>query len=83
MIKSSLDKRYFRIHDHPNQTISCYGMKYSIVCCQQEANNLKNRHSQRYNGIINTKTVGVTPCADGKGVVLTLKNHKSKSCLQL
>ena len=44
----------------------------------QERNNLKNRNSKRYNGLIHKKTVGVEAATDGKGVVLVTKNKKGK-----
>merc|ERR1711970_3112 len=40
-----------------------------------EANNLKNRNSFRFNGLVHRKTVGVQPAADGKGVVVVLKKR--------
>lgn len=44
----------------------------------QEPNNLRNRNSFRYNGLVHKKTIGVEPAVDGKGVVLVTKNSKSK-----
>merc|ERR1711884_410470 len=38
-----------------------------------EANNLRGRNSFRFNGLVRPQTVGVEPCADGKGVVLVTK----------
>jgi large subunit ribosomal protein L28e len=45
----------------------------------KEPNNIKGRNSFRYNGLVQRKTVGVEPCADGKGVVLVTKNS---SCVR-
>merc|ERR1711992_432535 len=42
-----------------------------------EACNLTNRNSQRYNGIVNSKVVGVSAAADNKGFVLTTKKSKN------
>merc|ERR1712168_861548 len=49
-----------------------------------EPNNLKARHSFRYNGFVQKKTVGIEPCADGKGVVLVTKKSRrgNKPALQ-
>uniref|UniRef100_A0A8D0L7M0 Large ribosomal subunit protein eL28 n=1 Tax=Sphenodon punctatus TaxID=8508 RepID=A0A8D0L7M0_SPHPU len=41
-----------------------------------EPNNLKARNSFRYNGLIHRKTVGVEPAADGKGILVVLKQRK-------
>merc|ERR1712107_584745 len=41
-----------------------------------EACNLTNRNAMRYNGLVNTKAVGVTAAADNKGFVLTTKRSK-------
>ncbi|CAL1541150.1 unnamed protein product [Lymnaea stagnalis] len=41
-----------------------------------EPNNLKSRNSFRYNGLIHSKTVGVEPTKDGKGVVLVTRKGK-------
>ncbi|KAK2147745.1 hypothetical protein LSH36_538g02017 [Paralvinella palmiformis] len=38
-----------------------------------EPNNLRNKNSQRYNGLINRQTVGVESAEDGKGVVLVMR----------
>merc|ERR1712168_130924 len=49
-----------------------------------EPNNLKAKHSFRYNGLVNKKTIGVQPCADGRGVCLVTKKskHGNKPALQ-
>jgi len=41
-----------------------------------EPNNLMNKSSFRYSGIVQRKTVGVSPAADKKGFVVTLKKVK-------
>merc|ERR1719433_1398851 len=41
-----------------------------------EACNLTNRNAMRYNGLVNTKAVGVTAAADNKGFVVTTKRAK-------
>jgi len=38
--------------------------------------NLTNRNAQRYNGLVNSKAVGVSAAADNKGFVLTTKRSK-------
>merc|ERR1719178_384840 len=50
--------------------------------------NLTNRNAMRYNGLVNTKAVGVTAAADNKGFVVTTKRaglgrslHKTKANL--
>merc|ERR1712066_577506 len=42
-----------------------------------EACNLTNRNSQRYNGLVNSKAVGVSAAADNKGFVLTTRRSKN------
>ena len=44
----------------------------------KEPNNLKNRNSFRLNGLVHPKVVGVETVNNGKGVVLTTGNTKSK-----
>merc|ERR1711962_91666 len=39
--------------------------------------NLKNINSQRYNGLVNKKAVGVVPAADNKGFVVITKRAKN------
>merc|ERR1712080_374550 len=41
-----------------------------------EACNLTNRNAMRYNGLVNTKAVGVSAAADNKGFVVTTKRAK-------
>merc|ERR1712018_132371 len=55
---------------------SCFLKKGSKHTFSTEKNNLKNRNSFRFNGLVHDKTVGVEPCADGKGVVLVTRNAK-------
>eukprot|EP00092_Neocalanus_flemingeri_P007350 GFUD01007937.1.p3 GENE.GFUD01007937.1~~GFUD01007937.1.p3 ORF type:complete len:140 (+),score=40.75 GFUD01007937.1:59-478(+) len=38
--------------------------------------NLTNKNAMRYNGLVNSKVVGVSPAADNKGFVLTTKRAK-------
>nr|ABW23183.1 ribosomal protein rpl28 [Arenicola marina] len=40
-----------------------------------EPNNLKNKNSFRYNGLIHKQTVGVEAAEDGKGVVLVTRKN--------
>ncbi|CAK9299961.1 unnamed protein product [Gordionus sp. m RMFG-2023] len=57
---------------------SCFLMK-SRNCRKafsKESRNLKNMNLYKYNGLIHKRTVGVTPAADGKGVVLELSKPK-------
>ncbi|CAF0744885.1 unnamed protein product [Adineta ricciae] len=42
-----------------------------------EANNLKNRNTFRFNGLIHPKVVGVQTVKDGKGVLFTTGNVKN------
>jgi len=42
-----------------------------------EPNNLKNRNSFRFNGLIHPKVVGVENVKDGKGVVFTTGNTRN------
>ncbi len=44
----------------------------------KEPNNLKNRNTFRYNGLIHPKVVGVEAITNGKGVVFTTGSTKSK-----
>lgn len=43
-----------------------------------EPNNLKGRHSFRFNGLIHKKTVGIEPCKDGKGIVFVTRKTKKR-----
>merc|ERR1739848_99537 len=56
---------------------SCFLLKGNKQTFSKEAGNLKARNSFRFNGLVRDKTVGVEPCADGKGVVLVTKNAKN------
>jgi len=42
-----------------------------------EPMNLTNLNSQRYNGLVNKKAVGITAAADNKGFILTTKRAKA------
>ncbi|XP_064616396.1 large ribosomal subunit protein eL28-like [Liolophura sinensis] len=55
---------------------SSFLLKGSDQTFSREPNNLKNRNSFRYNGLIHKKTVGVEPAKDGKGVVLVTRNSR-------
>ncbi|XP_013406215.1 uncharacterized protein LOC106170767 [Lingula anatina] len=55
---------------------SSFLIKRNGASFTREPNNLKNRNSFRYNGLIHRQTVGVEPAKDGKGVVLLTKNSK-------
>lgn len=44
----------------------------------REPGNLASIHSYKYSGIVNDKSVGIVPCKDGRGIVLTKKNFDSK-----
>lgn len=47
---------------------------YSVfVLTLKEKNNLKNKNSFRFNGLVHQKTVGVEEAADKKGVVLVTR----------
>merc|ERR1712117_273180 len=52
---------------------SCFLLKGSGQTFSTEASNLRGRNSFRFNGLVRERTVGVEPCADGKGVVLVTK----------
>lgn len=43
-----------------------------------EPNNLKARNSYHYNGLIHRKMVSVEPVADGKGVVVVMKQRSGQ-----
>jgi len=45
----------------------------------KEPNNLRNRNTFRYNGLIHPKVVGVEAIANGKGVVFTTGSVKSRN----
>ncbi len=47
----------------------------------KEPNNLKNRNTFRYNGLIHPKVVGVEAVKDGKGVVFSTGSIASKNLL--
>ena len=49
----------------------------------QEPNNLKNRNSFRFNGLVHPKVVGVQAATDGKGVVFSTGSVKSKHFILL
>ncbi|XP_030853978.1 60S ribosomal protein L28-like isoform X1 [Strongylocentrotus purpuratus] len=55
---------------------SCFLKHGGGVTMSTEPNNLKNRNSFKYNGLIHKKAVGVEAAADGKGVVLVTKKIK-------
>merc|ERR1711879_289358 len=57
---------------------SSFLLKRSRISMSREPNNLKSKHSFRYSGIVNKKTVGVEPCKDGKGVVLITKKKSNQ-----
>jgi large subunit ribosomal protein L28e len=42
---------------------------------KKEKNNLKNKNSFRFNGLVHQKTVGVEEAADKKGVVLVTRKR--------
>nr|ACD65130.1 putative 60S ribosomal protein RPL28 [Novocrania anomala] len=52
---------------------SSFLLKGNKQTLSREPNNLKGRNSFRYNGLVHQKTIGVEPCADGKGVVLVTR----------
>lgn len=45
----------------------------------REPNNLANIHSYRYSGLVNDKTVSITPAAKGKGIRVSTKNADAAS----
>ncbi|XP_041369308.1 60S ribosomal protein L28-like [Gigantopelta aegis] len=55
---------------------SCFLLKRNGISLSKEPNNLKNRNSFRYNGLVHKKTIGIEPAKDGKGVVLITKKSK-------
>ncbi|XP_071504293.1 large ribosomal subunit protein eL28-like [Diadema setosum] len=68
---ASADLQWLILRDN-----SCFLRKGGGVVLSTEPNNLKNRNSFKYNGLIHKKTVGVEAAADGKGVVLVTKRIK-------
>merc|ERR1711915_119755 len=55
---------------------SSFLMKRNDATFTKEPNNLKNKNSYRFNGLIHNKTVGVEAAEGGKGVVLVTKKAK-------
>nr|XP_002130777.1 60S ribosomal protein L28-like [Ciona intestinalis]XP_002130793.1 60S ribosomal protein L28-like [Ciona intestinalis] len=55
---------------------SCHLIKRNDMQFTKEQNNLRNKNSFRYNGLIHKKTVGVEADPNGKGVVLVTKKPK-------
>ncbi|XP_039254810.1 large ribosomal subunit protein eL28-like [Styela clava] len=56
---------------------SCFLLKRNDQQFTTELNNLKNKNSYRFNGLIHKKTVGVEADPEGKGVVLVTKKKGS------
>nr|CAB3265716.1 60S ribosomal protein L28-like [Phallusia mammillata] len=56
---------------------SCFLMKRNKTQFTKEPNNLKNKNSFRFNGLVHKKTVGVEAAENGKGVILITKKPKS------
>uniref|UniRef100_A0A8C4QG50 Large ribosomal subunit protein eL28 n=1 Tax=Eptatretus burgeri TaxID=7764 RepID=A0A8C4QG50_EPTBU len=54
---------------------SNFMIKRNHLAFSTEPNNLKQRHSFRYNGLLHQKTIGIEPGPDNKGVVLVLKKR--------
>merc|ERR1712243_105024 len=69
----SADIAWAVIRDNSSFLLKKRGVKKPF---STEACNLTNRNSQRYNGIVNSKVVGVSAAADNKGFVLTTKKAK-------
>ncbi|EPY72703.1 60S ribosomal protein L28-like [Camelus ferus] len=57
------------------QNCSSFLIKRRKQAYSPEPNNLKARNSFRYEGLIHRKTVGVEPAADGKGVLVVMKQR--------
>lgn len=55
---------------------SISGKYLTILCSQQEPNNLTSVSSYRYSGVVHKKTVGVVPAADKNGFTAVLKKGK-------
>uniref|UniRef100_UPI00358E8230 large ribosomal subunit protein eL28 n=1 Tax=Myxine glutinosa TaxID=7769 RepID=UPI00358E8230 len=53
-------------------------IKRNNLIFSTEPNNLKQRHSFRYNGRIHTKSIGVEPGPDNKGIVLVIKKKRGQ-----
>ncbi|KAJ8038666.1 60S ribosomal protein L28 [Holothuria leucospilota] len=58
---------------------SCFTRKFGMNTFTLEPNNLKNRNTYRWNGLIHKKTVGVEAAPDNKGVVLSMKRKKGQN----
>ncbi|XP_038063865.1 60S ribosomal protein L28-like isoform X2 [Patiria miniata] len=52
---------------------SCFLKKGNGLTFSSEPNNLKNKNTFKFNGLIHRKTVGIEAAKDGKGVVLVTK----------
>jgi large subunit ribosomal protein L28e len=57
---------------------SCFLKKGNDLVFSTEPNNLKNRNTFKYNGLIHKRTVGIESCSDGKGIVLVTKTGNPK-----
>ncbi|KJE88735.1 ribosomal protein L28 [Capsaspora owczarzaki ATCC 30864] len=55
---------------------SSFLLKKAGVTFSTEAGNLTGKNSFKANGLVNKRSVGVKAAADGKGVVVTLRNDK-------
>ncbi|XP_070532776.1 large ribosomal subunit protein eL28-like [Ptychodera flava] len=73
MVSCSPDIQWLIIRDN-----SSFLVKNNNMVFTKEPNNLKNKNSFRYNGLIHRKTVGIEPAEDGKGVVLVTKKQNAK-----
>jgi len=57
---------------------SSFLRKRKLCTLTTEPNNLKNRNSFRFNGLVNKKVLGIEAIQDGKGVVLTQGKTKHR-----
>merc|ERR1711962_211863 len=74
MNNASADAQWMIIRNN-----SCFLKKGNGLTFSCEPNNLKNRNTFKFNGLIHRKTVGVEAGKDGKGVVLVTKKFRGVS----
>uniref|UniRef100_UPI00397EA50A 60S ribosomal protein L28 n=1 Tax=Salmonella sp. s55004 TaxID=3159675 RepID=UPI00397EA50A len=72
LVSSDVQWRIIRKH-------SSFLRKFGKTIFTLEPNNLKNRNSFRYNGLIHKKTVSVESASDNKGIVLSMKRKKGQN----
>ncbi|RMX60957.1 large ribosomal subunit protein eL28 [Pocillopora verrucosa] len=67
----SADLQWMIVRNH-----SCFLLKNQGATFSKEPLNLTGRNAFKHCGLVNKKSIGVTPEPSGKGVVLTIKKKK-------